>query len=86
MKNLIIIAHPNKNSFCYNGIMKTIRETLKKNKEDIYVLDLYGENITLEFRKEKIKEYKERKRYFTGGFSKGSWHNNKCCGVVRNRC
>ena len=59
MKNLIIIAHPNKNSFCYNGIMKTIRETLKKNKEDIYVLDLYGENITLEFVKEKIKEYKE---------------------------
>jgi NAD(P)H dehydrogenase (quinone) len=59
MKNLIIIAHPNKKSFCYNGIMKTIRETLKGNKEEVYVLDLYGENITLEFRKEKVEEYKE---------------------------
>ena len=59
MKNLIIIAHPNKKSFCYNGIMKTIKETLKGNKEEVYVLDLYGENITLEFRKEKVEEYKE---------------------------
>ena len=59
MKNLIIIAHPNKKSFCYNGIMKTIKETLKKNKEEVYVLDLYGENITLEFVKDKVREYKE---------------------------
>jgi len=59
MKNLIIVAHPNKKSFCYNGIMKTIKETLKRNKEEVYVLDLYGENITLEFRKEKVEEYKE---------------------------
>jgi len=59
MKNLIIVAHPNKKSFCYNGIMKTIKETLKRNKEEVYVLDLYGENITLEFRNEKVREYKE---------------------------
>jgi putative NADPH-quinone reductase len=26
MKNLIIIAHPDKRSFCYNGIMKTIKQ------------------------------------------------------------
>ena len=59
MKNLIIIAHPNKGSFCYNGIMKTIRDTLKKNKEEVYVLDLYGGNITFEFGKDKVREYKE---------------------------
>ena len=59
MKNLIIIAHPNKNSFCYSGIMKTIKDTLDKNKEEVYVLDLYGENKTFEFGEEKVKEYKE---------------------------
>ena len=59
MKNLIIVSHPDKKSFCYNGIMKTIRDTLKVNKEEVYVLDLYGENITLEFTKEKIREYKD---------------------------
>jgi len=59
MKNLIIIAHPDKRSFCYNGIMKTIKETLTKNKEEVYVLDLYKENITLEFIKDKVKEYKD---------------------------
>jgi len=59
MKNLIIIAHPDKNSFCYNGIMKTIKETLKTNKEEVYVLDLYKENITLEFIKDKVREYKD---------------------------
>ena len=59
MKNLIIIGHPDKRSFCYNGIMKTIQQTLKENKEETYVLDLYKENITFEFTKDKIKKYKE---------------------------
>ncbi len=59
MKNLIIIAHPNKGSFCYNGIMKTIKKTLTQNKEEVYVVDLYGENITFEFVKDKVREYKE---------------------------
>jgi len=59
MKNLIIIGHPDKKSFCYNGIMKTIKETLKTNKEEVFVIDLYSENKTFEFTKDKIKEYKE---------------------------
>jgi len=59
MNNLIIIAHPDKTSFCYNGIMKTIRETLQTNKEEIYVLDLYKENITFNFGKDKVNRYKE---------------------------
>lgn len=58
MKNLIVIAHPDKRSFCYNGIMKTIKETLIKNKEEVYVLDLYKQNITFTFGKEKVEEYK----------------------------
>jgi len=59
MKNLIIIAHPDKRSFCYNGIQKTINETLKSNKEDVHTIDLYKENITFDFGKDKIKRYKE---------------------------
>ena len=59
MKNLIIIAHPDKKSFCHNGIMKTIKQTLIQNREEVYVLDLYKDNITLEFMKDKVKEYKD---------------------------
>ncbi len=59
MKNLIVVAHPDKNSFCYNGIFKTIGETLKSNGEDVYTIDLYKENKTFEFGKDKVKEYKE---------------------------
>jgi len=59
MKNLIIIAHPNKDSFCYNGIMKTIKQTLDKNKEEVYVIDLYEENKSFDFGELKVKEYKE---------------------------
>ena len=46
MKNLIIIGHPDKRSFCYNGIKKTIEGFLKQNKEETCVIDLYKENIT----------------------------------------
>ena len=59
MKNLIIIAHPNRESFCYNGIMKTIKQTLDKNKEEVYVIDLYEENKTFDFGELKVREYKE---------------------------
>ena len=46
MKNLIVIGHPNKESFCTNGIAKTIKETLEKNKQEVFVIDLYAENKT----------------------------------------
>lgn len=59
MKNLIIVAHPDKQSFCQNGIQKTIADTLEKNKEDFYIIDLYAENKTFDFGKDKVKEYKE---------------------------
>ena len=40
MKNLIIIGHPNIESFCYNGIFKTINEELSNNNEEIEIIDL----------------------------------------------
>jgi putative NADPH-quinone reductase len=59
MNNLIIVSHPNKDSFSVSGIAKTIQEELGKNNQSIYVLDLYRENLSLEFSKEKIQEYKD---------------------------
>ena len=58
MKNLIIISHPDKKSFCYNGIYKTILKTLKKNKEEIKVLDLYRDDYS-QSRKKLIKGYQD---------------------------
>ncbi len=45
MKNLIIIGHPNVESFCYNGIYNTIKEELKINKEEVEVIDLYRDSF-----------------------------------------
>jgi len=59
MKNLIVIGHPDKKSFCYNGIMKTIKETLESNKEEICVIDLYKDNVKFDFAKDKVKKYKD---------------------------
>lgn len=58
MNNLIIVGHPNKESFCYSGISKTIQKTLEQNKESVYFVDLYAENKGFEFHKDKVKEYK----------------------------
>ena len=41
MKSLIIIGHPETNSFCYNGIFKTILGELKKSSSEIEIIDLY---------------------------------------------
>lgn len=58
MKNLIIISHPDKKSFCYNGIYKTILKTLKENKEEVRVLDLYRDDYS-QSRKKLIKGYQK---------------------------
>lgn len=59
MNNLIIIAHPDKNSFCYSGILKTIERTLIHHREELYRIDLYEENKSFYFGEEKIKKYKD---------------------------
>lgn len=59
MNNLIIVAHPSKQSFCYNGIKNTIVDTLEHYKESYYIIDLYTEIKSLDFGVDKVKEYKE---------------------------
>lgn len=46
MKNLIIVGHPDINSFCYSGIFKTITQELSKNNEEIEIIDLYRDDFT----------------------------------------
>jgi NAD(P)H dehydrogenase (quinone) len=59
MKNLIIVGHPDKKSFCQNGIKQTIEDMLLSNQETIHTIDLYEENKTFDFGKDKVNEYKE---------------------------
>jgi putative NADPH-quinone reductase len=58
MNNLIIIAHPNTGSFCYNGIHKTIHKTLQEANESIRVIDLYGDDFT-STKLDLVKSYKD---------------------------
>ena len=41
MKNLIVIGHPDKQSFCYNGIFKKVKIEIELRKEELKVIDLY---------------------------------------------
>tara|TARA_B100001057_G_C22760740_1_gene915642 strand:- start:209 stop:787 length:579 start_codon:yes stop_codon:yes gene_type:complete len=58
MKNLIIIGHPNENSFCYSGIFLTIKSVLKKNNQETKIIDLYRDSFTRP-REKLISKYKE---------------------------
>ena len=58
MKNLIIVGHPNIESFCYNGIFKTVKNNLSKNNEEVEVIDLYRDSFTRP-RKKLIQKYQE---------------------------
>ena len=46
MKNLIVIGHPDKNSFCYSGIFETVQDELENAKEEIEIIDLYRDSFT----------------------------------------
>lgn len=60
MKNLIIISHPDVNSFCYNGIYKTIKKTLEQNREEVWTIDLYRQWVGMyKLSDDKVKEYKQ---------------------------
>jgi putative NADPH-quinone reductase len=61
MKNLIIIGHPNVESFCYNGIYRTITEELKINKEEVEVIDLYRDS----FKRPRVKLIKKYQNLVT---------------------
>jgi len=43
MNNLVIVSHPDKKSFCYNGIFQTILEEIQGTKENLEIIDLYNE-------------------------------------------
>ena len=58
MKNLIIIGHPNPESFCYDGIFKTVKNELSKNKEEIEIIDLYRDSFSRP-RTKLINKYKD---------------------------
>ena len=59
MNNLIIIAHPDKQSFCHNGIFKTIYQTLSNHNENVDVIDLYDDKFNVFGDEEKTNRYKE---------------------------
>ena len=58
MKNLIIVGHPNEESFCYSGIFKTVKNELSKNNEEIEIIDLYRDSFTRP-RNKLIKKYQD---------------------------
>ena len=58
MKNLVIIGHPDQSSFCYNGIFKTIVNTLEDENQEYNVIDLYRDSFTRP-RDAVIAKYKE---------------------------
>ena len=46
MKNLVVIGLPDKNSFCYSGIFKTICTEISAKKEELEIIDLYRDPFT----------------------------------------
>jgi|TARA_R100000030_G_scaffold29140_1_gene21534 putative NADPH-quinone reductase len=60
MKNLIVIGHPDKKSFCYNGIYKTMLRELRKHKkkEQVKVIDLYRDSFQRP-REDLMKSYQD---------------------------
>ena len=57
-KYLIIIGHPNKKSFCYNGIFNTILREMKKHTQQYEVIDLYEDKLHRD-KDELIQNYKD---------------------------
>ena len=60
MQNLIVVGHPDKKSFCYNGILKTIQKTLLDSDylNEVEVIDLYRDDFSRP-RTDLIERYKE---------------------------
>ena len=58
MNYLIIIGHPDTNSFCYNGIFNTIKNEMVIKKKNFRVIDLYRDDFTRP-RKKLIDNYKK---------------------------
>jgi len=57
-KHLIVVGHPDTDSFCYNGIYKTIKEQLESNGEEYIAIDLYRDSFKRP-RTDVIESYKK---------------------------
>lgn len=57
-KHLVVIGHPDKKSFCHNGIFKTIIRQMKKYNSDYKIVDLYEDKLHRD-RKDLVEKYKE---------------------------
>ena len=68
-KHLIIIGHPDKKSFCYNGIFKTIIKQLKESNENYKTIDLYEDKLHRN-RTELIKAINDSKKLYTQNWQK----------------
>lgn len=58
MNNLVVIAHPDQDSFCYNGIFKTIVKELNVEGQETRIADLYSDSFARP-RTDVIERYKE---------------------------
>ena len=45
-RHLIVIGHPDKKSFCWNGIYKTIIRQMRKHKQNYRTIDLYRDSFS----------------------------------------
>ena len=57
-KHLVVIGHPDKSSFCHNGVFKTIIRQMRKYKSNYKIIDLYEDKLHRD-RKDLVKKYKE---------------------------
>ena len=61
-KYLLIIGHPDKKSFCYNGIFKTILREMKRHTQQYEIIDLYEDKLHRD-KDELIQSYKDLVKY-----------------------
>ena len=57
-KILIVVGHPDKKSFCWNGIYKTATRQMRKHKQSYRVIDLYRDSFSRP-RTDLIKKYQD---------------------------
>ena len=57
-KHLVVVGHPDKKSFCHNGIFKTIIRQMKKYNSYYKIVDLYEDKLHRD-RKDLVDKYKE---------------------------
>ena len=58
MNNLVIVGHPDKNSFCHSGIFKVVTDNIRESGEKLKIIDLYHENFS-NSKKNLIKKYQD---------------------------